>query len=339
MSKRLSKKKNSYEYLLTAIGELLTQGRKTAYTAVNKVLVQTYWQVGRHIVEYEQQGKEKADYGSKLLDTLSKDLTLAYGKGFSRSHIIYMRKLYLCYPQISESPIHQLSWTHFIELLKIDDELERSFYEQQAIRERWSVRELKRQKNTALFQRLALSRDKEGILKLSKEGQIPDKPKDVIRDPYILEFLKIPEDYRYSETELEQKIIDHLQLFLLELGKGFAFIGRQYRITLANRHFKVDLVFYHRILKCFVLFDLKINEVEHGDVGQMNLYLNYFKKEENMSDDNEPIGVILTAHKDEVIIEYALGGLSNQIFISKYQLYLPDKQVLQEQIQSILEQE
>ena len=250
-----------------------------------------------------------------------------------------MRKFYLLYPEISGSVTHQLSWTHFVELLKIDDALERQFYEHQSIQEKWSVRELKRQKKTALFQRLALSTDKAGILKLAQAGKPIQQVQDIHRDPYVLDFLKIPSHYKYTESELEQKIIAHLQQFLLELGKGFAFIARQYRISIANRHFYVDLVFYHRILKCFVLIDLKIDEVEHHDIGQINLYLNYFRKEENVEDDNEPIGIILTAHKDDVLVEYALEGITNQILVSKYQLHLPDKALLEQQIRSILEEE
>jgi predicted nuclease of restriction endonuclease-like (RecB) superfamily len=328
----------AYEQLIHAIGQTLQAGRVRAYRVAEQVAVQTRWEIGRHIVEFEQHGSEKAEYGSYLLDRLAKDLTLAYGKGFTRTNVVYIRKLFLTFP-IGQTLSDQLSWSHYCELLTIENDLERSFYEQQSIRERWSLSELKRQKKSALFLRLAHSRDKEGILKLAREGQIQESPEDIVRDPYVLEFLQIPEQHRYSESELESRIIERLQTFLLELGKGFAFIGRQYRITIANRHYHVDLVFYHRILKCFVLFDLKINELEHGDVGQMNLYLNYFKKEENMPDDNEPVGFILTAHKDDILVEFALGGLTNQIFVSKYQLYLPDRAMLEQKVRRIMEDE
>lgn len=327
---------NTYGILLSQIGDTLTTGRRHVYQTINTTLLKTYWEIGRHIVEYEQKGHEKSDYGSHLLERLAQDLKVRHGEIFSRSSLVYIRKLYLLYP-IGESVIHQLTWTHFIELLKIDDPLERSFYEKQCVQERWSVRELKRQKKTALFQRLALSRDKKGILQLAKEGHIVASPQDLIRDPYILEFLQIPEEHRYSESELEERIIEQLQQFLLEMGKGFAFIGRQYRITLNNKHYRVDLVFYHRILKCFVLIDLKLDDVDHGDIGQMNLYLNFFKREENMPDDNDPIGIILSQNKDEVLVEYALGGLSNQIFVSRYQLYLPDRALLEEKLRILLE--
>jgi len=327
---------SDYDQLIRKIGQTLQEGRIRAYRVAEQIAVRTRWEIGRHIVEFEQQGNEKAEYGSYLLDRLAKDLTLAYGKGFTRTNVVYIRKLFLLYP-IGQMSSDQLTWSHYCELMTIDDELERGFYEQQAIRERWSVSELKRQKKSALFLRLAKSRDKAGILKLAAQGQIPESPDEVLRDPYVLDFLQIPERYRYSEAEIEARLIQHLQHFLLELGKGFTFVGQQYRISFGGRHFRIDLVFYHRILRCFVLIDLKVDEVEHGDIGQMNLYLNYFQKEENLPEDNAPIGIILTAHKNDILVEYALGGLSNQIFVSKYQLYLPDRQLLETQVRLIME--
>lgn len=199
-----------------------------------------------------------------------------------------------------------------------------------------SVRELKRQIESSLFERLALSKDKAGVLQLSKEGLSISEAKDIVKDPYILEFLQIPEEPRMSESKLEQRIIDNLQIFLLELGKGFSFVGRQYRITLDNDHYYVDLVFYHRILKCFVLIDLKTKHVKHQDIGQMNMYLNYFKIEENTEGDNPPIGIVLGANKNDILVEYAIGGISNKIFVSKYQLYLPDRRVLEEKVKEIM---
>ncbi|MBI5916758.1 MAG: DUF1016 domain-containing protein [Bacteroidetes bacterium] len=324
----------TYQELINRVGDLLNHGRQAAYQTVNSILLKTYWEIGRHIVEYEQHGSEKAEYGSYLLDRLSNDLSKAYGKGFSRSNLIYIRKLYMNYP-IGQTLSDQLNWSHYCELLAIEDELERSFYEKQTIRERWSVRELKRQKKSALFLRLALSKDKAGILQLAKEGQVVEKPADLIREPYILEFLKIPEPYHLSETELEKRLIEHLQHFLLELGKGFAFIGRQYRITLGNRHHYVDLVFYHRILKCFVLIDLKTEEAAYADVGQMNMYLGYFEKEENTTGDNPPIGIVLAREKDDILISYALHGITSQLFISKYQVYLPNEAELRAEVERI----
>jgi predicted nuclease of restriction endonuclease-like (RecB) superfamily/prophage antirepressor-like protein len=332
-------KNYSYDDLIDKIGQLWLKGRKKAANLVANVLVMTHWEIGQNIVEYEQNGNEKAEYGTKLFDKIARDLFAKHGKTFSRSSLIYIRKFYLIYPSIGESIIHQLSWTHIIELLKLDDALERGFYEQQTIKENWTVEELKRQKNASLFHRLALSKDKEGILKLAKQGQVLEQANDIIREPIILDFLGIPEHYAYKESELEQRILDNIQQFLLELGKGFAFVGRQYRIPIANKNYKVDLVFYHYILHCFVIIDLKRGEVEHYDIGQMNLYLSYFKKEENREVDNEPIGIILTAEKDNVLIEYALNGITNQILVSKYQFYLPDKEILEAQINRILEHE
>jgi predicted nuclease of restriction endonuclease-like (RecB) superfamily len=324
-----------YQALLDQISNTYTQGRILAVQAVNVHITETYWQVGRHIVEFEQNGKIRADYGKALIAGLAKDLSLLHGKGFSRSNLVYMRLLYLRYP-ISQKPSHQLSWSHYVELLKLDDELERSFYEKQAIAEHWSVPELKRQKAAALFLRLASGKDKAGILQLSAQGQIVAQPADLLREPYVFEFLKIPEPYQVSETHLETVLCDHLQQFLLELGKGFTFVGRQYRITLANTHYKVDLVFYHRILRCFVLIDLKINEVQHHDIGQMNMYLGYFANEENIEGDNPPIGIILTKNKDELLVEYATYEMNSQLFVQKYQLYLPDREALRHELEMTL---
>jgi predicted nuclease of restriction endonuclease-like (RecB) superfamily len=231
----------------------------------------------------------------------------------------------------------KLSWTHFVVLLGISDETTRKFYVQQAMHENWSYRELERQIDSSLFERLALSKNKKAVLQLSEKGHIASHSTELIKDPYILDFLKIPQATKITEKGLEQKIINNLQLFLLELGKGFAFVARQYKISLRNNHFYIDLVFYHRILKCFVLIDLKVKAVRHTDIGQMNLYLNYFKTEENVEGDNEPIGIILSTEKDEVLVEFATGGISNKIFVSKYQLYLPDKKQLQRKVKAILE--
>jgi len=330
-------KDNDYNQLISSVGVLLEQARKDVYYQINQILVKTYWEIGKRIVEFEQKGKEKAEYGSGLLDKLSKDLKLKYGKGFSRRNVLDMRRFYINYSKW-QTVSSKLSWSHYIELLGLEDSLERGFYEKQCLMERWSVRELVRQKNSALFQRLALSKNSTELVKLSKQGQVIEKPEDIIKDPYVLEFLKIPECYNYSERELEQKVIDNLQHFLLELGKGFTFVARQFRMSLGNKHYYVDLVFYHRILKCFVLIDLKVGEVNHQDVGQMNLYLNYFKKEEGSLDDNEPIGIILSAKKEDVEMEYALGGITNKLFVSKYKLYLPDKKELEEQVRKILKE-
>ncbi|MBA2762979.1 MAG: DUF1016 domain-containing protein [Segetibacter sp.] len=332
--KKLSK--NKYNQLLANIGLTIEVARNNAIQAVNVQLVKANWEIGRHIVEFEQQGDEHAEYGSELLARLSKDLQQKHGKGFGRRNVLDMRRFYLAYQKWQAVPA-KLSWSHFVTLIGISNVTARKFYEKQSINENWGYRELERQIDSALFERLSLSRDKKGILQLSKKGHVIASIDDAIKNPYILDFLKIRQSYKVTEKQLEQKIIDNLQLFLLELGKGFTFAARQYKISLRNKHFYVDLVFYHRILKCFVLIDLKIENFKHTDIGQMNLYLNYFKTEENVQGDTEPIGIILTKDKDEVMVEFAMGGISNKIFVSKYQLYLPDKKTLQRKVKSLID--
>lgn len=327
-----------YNDLLSSIGQAIETARQNAVKAVNTEMLKANWEIGRHIVEFEQYGHERAEYGSGLLARLSKDLKLRYGKGFGRRNVLDMRRFYLAYPKW-QTVSAKLSWSHYIALLGVSDDTARKFYEKQSTHENWSKRELERQIDASLFERLALSRDKKGVLQLSEKGNIASHPTEVIKDPYVLDFLQIRQTTRLTEKHLEQKIIDNLQMFLLELGKGFAFIGRQYKISLRNKHFYIDLVFYHRILKCFILIDLKTKSVRHNDIGQMNLYLNYFKTEENVEGDNEPIGIILSADKDEVLVEYATGGISNKIFVSKYQLYLPDKKQIAQQVKAIMENE
>jgi len=325
-----------YLELLERISRRYVEGQAQAVRSVNEAIVETNWQIGKYIVEYEQEGNPKAKYGSKLLETLSRDLILLHGRGFSRSNLSYMRLFYLRFP-ICEKLSHKLTWSHYFELVKIDDELERSFYYQQNILENWSVPELKRQKDSGLFMRLALSKDKDEILKLSRQGQKIEKPEDIVKDVYVYEFLKIPEPYNYSEIDLETRLLDNLQIFLLELGKGFTFVGRQYRMIIDNIPYRVDLVFYHRILRCFVLIDLKISNVKHGDIGQMNMYMGYFAKEENHENDNPPIGIIMSKEKNDLLVEYATYGMNSQLFVSKYQLYLPDKDELRRMINDQLE--
>lgn len=325
-----------YEQLVVNISSLWTQAKENAYTAVNKELLASNWQTGRYIVEFEQGGKERAEYGKQLLTTRSKDLTLKNGRGFSRSNLLYMRKFYLAFPK-SETVSHILTWSHYFELLKCDDQLEMQFYMKQCIKERWKVRELKRQMKSCLFQRLALSTDKKGVLTLANEGHQVMTPQDIIRDPFVLEFTGLPQKKRYREDELERALKTNMEQFLLELGRGFAFIGRQYVMNIGSRQFKVDLLFYHCILKCYVLIDLKRAEIKHGDIGQMNLYLNYFKTEVCQPDDNPPIGIVLGARKDELLMEYALQGITNQLFTARYQLYLPKREELQAELDKLLE--
>jgi predicted nuclease of restriction endonuclease-like (RecB) superfamily len=325
-----------YKELIAGIGSLLALGREKAAQQVSSILVQTYWEIGRYIVEYEQLGNIKAEYGTQLFDRLSRDLTEAYGKGFSRSNLFQIRSLYGRFP-IVQTLSGQLSWSHYTELLKSENELEIQFYAKQAEKEKWSVRELKRQMKSMLFHRLALSTDKDGVLKLAKEGHEVNQPEDLIKDPFVLEFLNIPEQQQYFENDLEQRLITNLQQFLLELGKGFAFIARQYRMSIGGKHFRLDLLFYHRILKCFVLIDLKRGEIDHNDIGQMNLYLNYFKKEESSDGDNEPVGIILGTKKNHLLVEYATASITNKVLLAKYQLYLPDKTQLESALNKLLD--
>lgn len=327
---------SDYQQLVSNITSLWHQAKENAINAVNTELLDANWQTGKYIVEFEQGGKVRAEYGKQLLVNLAKDLTLHNGRGFSRSNLSYMRKFYLSFPKC-ETVSHKLTWSHYFEILKCDEPLEMQFYLKQCIKEGWKVRELKRQMKSALFQRLALSTDKEGVLALANEGHQVMKPQDIIRDPFVLEFTGLPPKKRYKENDLEAALKSNMEQFLLELGRGFAFIGRQYVMHIGSRQFKVDLVFYHCILKCYVLIDLKRAEIKHNDIGQMNLYLNFFKTEVCQPDDNPPIGIVLGAKKDELLMEYALQGITNQLFAARYQLYLPKREELQEQLDKLLE--
>ena len=267
-----------------------------------------------------------------MLARLSRDLKTRHGKGFSRSNLNRIRQFFLAYPKCATLS-HKLSWGHIAELVTIDDPLERGFYEKQAVFEDWSIRELRRQKKTSLFLRFAAGKNKKGILQLATQGAIIESPADLMRSPYVFEFLNIPEPAHLSETELEALLCDNLASFLLELGKGFTFVKRQFRVTLDNRHYHVDLVFYHRILRCFVLIDLKTAKVQHEDIGQMNMYLGYFASEENVEGDNPPVGIILTREKDSLLVKYATYGMSSRLFVQKYQLYLPSEDELRREIE------
>ncbi len=327
--------RTEYEHLVTTISTLWDNAKERAISAVNTTLLNANWQTGKYIVEYEQGGKTRAEYGKGLLVNLAKDLTARRGKGFSRSNLNYMRKFYIAFPKC-ETVSHKLTWSHYFELLKCDDLMEMQFYFKQSIKEGWKVRELKRQMKSSLFQRLALSTDKKGVIELSQQGHQVLTARDILHDPYVLEFTGFPAKKRYKESELELALKTNMEQFLLELGRGFAFIGRQYIIPIGNRNYKVDMVFYHCVLKCYVLIDLKRAEIKHSDIGQMNLYLNYFKTEVCQSDDNPPIGIVLGARKDELLMEYALQGITNQLFVARYQLYLPKREELQAQLDRLL---
>lgn len=335
--KNLPSNKNNYKTLISDIGDILKQGRKLAYQTVNVVLTTTYWQIGRQIVEFEQGGKKRAEYGEAVVKQLSIDLTDKFGKGFSHRNLQQIKKFYATFPktQTLSAQSFPLSWSHYVRLMSIENPDERSFYEIESEKNNWSVRELCRQFDTSLYERLALSRDKKNIGALAKKGQIIEKPEDLFKEPYVLEFLGLKEDCDYSENDLESALIDNLEHFLLELGKGFAFISRQKRITSGVKHFYIDLVFYNRLLKCFVLIDLKISELKHQDIGQMQMYVNYFDREVKEKGENKTIGIVLCKEKDRFVVEYTLPEDNKQIFAKQYQLYLPRKEELIEQIKKI----
>lgn len=353
------------------VAELLQNARQQVLRTVNSTMTITYFEIGRIIVEEEQNGKDRAEYGKQLLKGLSQQLTKEFGKGFSIRNLEQIRQFYITFSksetlsrilQIQKaqtlsaefkfqktesvsakfdkvdyqtlSSFFKLTFSHYIFLMRIEDEKERRFYKIESEKHNWSVRELKRQYDTALYTRLALSRDKEGILKLSEEGQIIEKPKDIIKDPYILEFLGLPELNQYSESQLEEEIINKLEHFLLELGHGFTFVARQERITFDDKHFRIDLVFYNRILRCFVLIDLKIGELKHQDLGQMQMYVNYYDREMRLEDENKTIGIVLCQNKSEAVVKYTLPENNEQIFASKYKTVLPSVEALKELLEN-----
>ncbi|NEN25291.1 DUF1016 domain-containing protein [Cryomorpha ignava] len=338
--------KPSNKKLYSQIVDLLQSARNKVVQTVNQTMVLTYCEIGKMLVEEEQGGKDRAEYGKELLKGLSEVLTREFGKGFSVKNLERMRSFYQIYGksstplsksenQKSQTPSAELkqhefvlSWSHYLKLMRIDNENERKFYEIESLKNNWSVRELERQYDSALYTRLVLSRNKEKVKELSEKGLILEKPKDAIKDPYILEFLGLPERSEYSESHLEEKIIDKLEHFLLELGNGFMFVARQKRISLDDTHFRIDLVFYNRILKCFVMIDLKIGELKHQDLGQMQMYVNYYDREIRLEDENNTIGIVLCQNKRESVVEYTLPENNEQIFASKYQTVLPSKEEL-----------
>ncbi|MGJ0299041.1 PDDEXK nuclease domain-containing protein [Aliarcobacter cryaerophilus] len=318
------------------IKELLYSAKNRVYQTINTTMTQTYFQIGKRIVEEEQGGETRAEYGSALLKNLSSELIKEFGKGYSEQNLKNMRQFYLIYQKRQTvSSEFKLSWSHYIFLTRIENINERNFYEIESIENSWSLRELKRQFDSGLFERLKLSSDKQKVKELSLNGQVIQTVQDLIKDPYILEFVGLPELSIYSENELEQKLIDKLEHFLLELGKGFTFVARQKRITIDEKHFKVDLVFYNRILKSFVVIDLKIGELKHQDIGQMMMYVNYFDRFEKTDDENSTIGIILCKDKSKALVELTLPKDNNQIYASKYLTILPNK----EEFKKLLEDE
>lgn len=336
------------------VAQILSSARENAKTAVNITMVYAYYEIGRTIVEEEQNGKGRAEYGKRMLQGLSEYLTEKFGKGFSVGNLKNIRQFYKTYvsDQIGETVFSQfeklpsmengrkfcLSWSHYLFLMRIENIDVRHFYEIESVKNNWSLRELKRQFDSALYERLALSTEKDKVMKLSQKGQVIERASDAVKDPYILEFLGLEEKPEYSESELEGRIIDHLQEFLMEMGKGFTFVGRQVRFTFDEEHFKVDLVLYNRLLRCFVVVDLKIGKLKHQDLGQMQMYVNYFDRYEKTQDENSTIGILLCNEKSDRMVELTLPEDSN-IYASKYELYLPDKKLLQKKLIEWLEEE
>lgn len=314
--------------------------RRNVAREVNSELLISYWKIGEIIVRYEQNENIRASYGEQTLKQLSKALTNEFGKGFSRSNLQNMRAFYLNY-EICQTVSGKLSWSHYCELLSVSDKDKRNFYEKETINSNWSVRELKRQIGTSLYERLLLSKgdlNKQQVLDLSLKGIEIAEPKDIIKDPYVFEFLGIPEDKPIMESDLEKALVQQIEKFLLELGRGFMFVGTQQRITINNTHYFADMVFYNKPLKSYVIIELKTSKLMPEAVGQLNMYLNYYENEVNDEDDNKPIGIILCTDKDALAAEYALGGLSSNIFASKYTYYIPDKEQLIAEVEKVINQ-
>ena len=327
--------------LIENIKEIIVNSRTGIVRKVNHALIATYWKIGNEIVTNEKRNGIDSQSSRQIILSLSKQLTNELGKGFSRSNLFNMRKFFIEYPNV-QTLSGQLNWSHICELLIIESKEKRNFYEKETINSNWSIRELKRQVNSSLYERLLLSEgkpNKEKVLSLSKKGQELTKPEDVIKNPYVFEFLGIPENKPVLEKDLERKLIRHIEEFLLELGKGFMYVGSQQRVTLNNTHHYVDMVFYNKILKCYILIELKTTKLKISDAGQLNTYLNYYKTEINDNDDNPPIGIILCAEKDEITAEYILGGLENNVFASKFTYVLPNKEKLIEEVESIMNKE
>jgi predicted nuclease of restriction endonuclease-like (RecB) superfamily len=346
-----------YAALLAAVGQAHQTAQRHAVQAINVALTLRNWLIGYYIVEYEQQGSDRARYGEQLLDTLARDLRKQQGRGFGRSNLFTFRQFYLRYPIIQSligqfaltlpypstvpfQPLdwqddayfrrlfYELPWTHFIEILRMDEPLKRAFYEVEVLKNRWSVRELKRQIDSLLYERVGLSRDMEGVLQLAREGELVMTPEEMVRDPYVFEFLGLKREGLYAETNLERGLLDHLQEFLLEMGRGFCFVARQRRVTFDNEHYWIDLLLFHRRLRCLVALDLMLGRFRHEYAGAMNFYLNYLKAEEAEPGENPPLGILLCSDKNDTHVEYALGGLSNRIFVSRYLPYIPTQEEL-----------
>ena len=326
MDNKLIDNNYNIDSLFDNIKDMVINSRNRVYSAVNTEMLNLYWNIGKVIMEI-QQGDERAAYGDAVLDKLSQKLTNEFGKGFSSRNLRTMRKFYIMYP-IWKTVSAKLSWSHYLELIKIDEEPKRNFYLNECINSRWSVRELERQIGSLLYERLVLSANKQKVLELAEKGHELKTSKDLVKDPFVLEFLDIKENTEYLESDLEKNILEHLKEFLLELGKGFMFVGSQVRLTLEEDHFYPDLVFYNRLLKCFVIIDLKIGKVTHQDIGQMQMYVNYYDREIKQQDENSTVGILLSTNKNETIVKYTLPEDNKTIFSSEYKLHLPTEKEL-----------
>ena len=326
------------EQMIKEITNLVNETKSKLRSEINNSIIYVYWNIGRIIVSNENEHNNRLEYGKEVLKGSSRKLTKYLGKGYSYTNLKYMRIFYKTYPNYDDIS-SELSWTHYTELVIIKDDAKRKFYEKECINCNWSVRELKRQLETSLFERLLLSdgkANKEKVLELSKKGQFINEPSDLIKEPYVFEFLGIKEQKPLLEKDLELKLIRHIEEFLLELGKGFMYVGSQQRITLNNTSYYIDMVFYNKFLKSYVLIDLKMNNLKAENLGQMNLYLNYYEKVVNEEDDNKPIGIILCTEKDNIMMEFALGGISNNLFASTYTYYIPGKDELISEVEKVL---
>jgi len=352
-------KSKEYNNLVDTISKIIVSAQNSIAKTVNKTMIFTYWNVGKYIVEFEQNGEERAEYGTELLKKIGLDLTARIGKGFSWRNLYNMKRFYIEFPilqtlsaksninklqtssaklddEILIKSIDKLNWSHFVRLLSIKDNDDRNFYVIETAQNNWSERELDRQINSSLFERLVLSRDKKKVKELSEKGQLIKTEKDILKDPLVLEFLNIKQDSSYSENDLETAIIENLGKFLLELGKGFSFVARQQRISSGTEHFYIDLVFYNRLLRSFVIIDLKIGKLKHQDIGQMQMYVNYYDREIKTKDENQTIGIILCKENDDFVVEFTLPENNKQIFTNEYNLYLPDKKELKELLKQYL---
>ena len=315
---------NEINEFFNEIKTLIEKAKGRVYKTVNTEMLDLYWNIGKMIIE-KQEGKKRAKYGDLLIHGISKKLTENFGKGYSVQNLRRMRQLYLTYP-IRSTMLSELSISHYYELIKIKEKYKRDFYMHECINANWDVRELQRQRDSLLYERLAMSKDKNKLLELSTKGNKVSSNEDIIKDPFVLEFLDIKENTNYLESDLEKNILEHLKEFLLELGKGFAFIGSQVRITIDTEHFYPDLVFYNRILNCFVIIDLKIGKVTHQDIGQMQMYVNFYDREIKRENENKTIGILLSTNKNETIVKYTLPEDNNTIYSSEFRLTIPSEE-------------